>query len=313
MKDIDKAEVENFRKLLNYLKILASDGVTPLIEKQVITMLGYSLKFFSHLVMESYFPKINRLTINKNLFRENRRINEIKFLKYPPKEIVTKYGRCNKPNESVLYAGFDDVTILNELKPEVGDLITKSVWKTKGEQYLKHCPIFKNQPLDEEFINPRTFEINEKFEKLIKEYPTNVREQILILTQFVADSFSKRITTNNHLDYIFSAFFASKILNEFENGTIEAIYYPSVKNTLSFENLAIKPNSFDSKYELIEVKESVVIVDPSNGRKGYFMMGLSECKNFDYASGKILWDNNKFTQSKENIVSLTRKYNLILD
>ncbi|MAC94719.1 MAG: hypothetical protein CMC96_04380 [Flavobacteriales bacterium] len=310
--DIDEIEVQNFRHLLQFLKRLSNDGVTPIIEKQVKLMLGHSLKFFSHLVMEDSFPEIHRLTINKRIFGENKRVNEIKYLKYPPEDLVTKYGRCNQPKESVLYAAFGIMTVLNELKPRVGDLITKSIWRVKNEQTLKFCPIFLNQP-GEDLLNPRTFEINQEFEKLIKDYPTNIKEQILELSKFIADSFSKRITSNNHLDYVFSAYFSSKIFNEFENGSVEAIYYPSVQDKLSFENIAIKPTAFDKKYELVEVKESVITVDPSNGRGGYLMDGLTECKSFDYSSGKILWDKEKIFQPKERLEQLKRDFNLKLE
>lgn len=310
--DIDDIEVTNFQNLLEFLKRLSNDGVTPLIEKQVKLMLGYSLKFLSHLVMEDTFPEIHRLTINNRIFGENRRINEIKYLKSPPKDLVKKYGRCNQPNESVLYAAFGIMTVLNELKPRVGDLITKSTWRVKSDQTLKFCPIFRNQP-EGDVINPRTFEINQEFENLIREYPKNVKKQILDLTKFIADSFSRRITSNNHLDYLFSAYFASKIFNEFENGTIEAIYYPSVQDKLSFENIAIKPTSFDQKYELVEVKESVVTVDPRNGSRGYLMDGLTECTSFDIASGKILWDKEKFNQPKDRLDKLVKDFNLKLE
>jgi len=124
--------------------------------------------------------------------------------------------------------------------------------------------------------------------------------------------FSNRITSGNHLDYIFSAYFADKIFNQFEDGKIEAIYYPSVQDRLSFENLAIKPDVFDNKYELIEVKDNVVVMDPSNGKGGYFMEGLSECKSFDYTAGKILWDN-KVDQSKDRIAQLKLLYQVDIE
>lgn len=310
--DIDDTEVKNFQNLLEFLKRLSSDGVTPLIEKQVKLMLGHSLKFYSYLVMEKSFPEIYRLTINKRIFGENRRVNEIKYLKYPPQNLVLKYGRCNQPKESVLYAAFGIMTVLNELKPRVGDLITKSTWRVKDQQTLKFCPVFRNQP-EGDIFNPRTFEINQEFEKLIRDYPKNIKAQIIDLTKFIADSFSKRITSNNHLDYVFSAYFASKIFNEFENGSIEAIYYPSVQDKLSFENIAIKPIAFDQKYELVEVKESVITVDPRNGSRSYLMDGLTKCKSFDIASGKILWDSDKFYQPKDRLDKLMRDFDLKLE
>ena len=311
--DIDEQEVKNFKGLLDFLKRLSEDGVTPLIEKQVTMMLDNSLKFFSHLVLEDCFPEFTRLTINKRVLGENKRIKDIKYLKYPPADKIKTYGRCNLPGQSVLYATFVEMTALNELKPHPGDLITKTTWRVKGNQKLMFCPIFRNQPTEKDVLNPRTFEINQQYEKELKKYPDNIRKHIDTLVQFVADAFSKRITSGNHLDYIFSAYFADKIFNQFEDGRIEAIYYPSVQDKLSFENLAIKPDSFDTKYDLIEVHDSVVAVDPRNGSRGYFMEGLSDCKSFDYTTGKILWDNDRVYQSKQKIAELKLRYGVDIE
>lgn len=308
-KDITKEEVENFKNLLNYIKQLSEDGVTPLIEKQLLLMLDNSIPFFSHLVMTNVFPEIHRLTINKRVVGSNKRIRDIKYLKYPPADKVSKYGRCNYPKQSVLYASFLYMTSVNETQPRIGDLVTESVWRVKGNQPLKYCPIFKNQPQGD-IINPRTFEINQIYNERIGEYPSFIREQIDALVQFIADAFTKRVHPDADLDYIFSAFFSNKIFTDFEDGTIEAIYYPSVKDTLSFENIAIKSNVFDAKYELVEVKDRVCILDTTNGSRGYLFHNLTDCKSFDYSSGKILWDPEKICQTAENMFDLKMRFNI---
>ncbi|MES2835971.1 MAG: hypothetical protein V4667_00480 [Bacteroidota bacterium] len=309
-KDITKEEVENFRRLLDYLKQLSEDGVTTLIEKQLLQMLDNLVPFFSHLIMFDVFPELHRITINKRVLGSNKRIREIKHLKYPPADKVSKYGRCNYPKQTVLYASFLHMTAMNETQPQVGDLVTQSVWRVKGKQTLKYVPIFKNQPQGENVINPRTFEINQIYNRKVREYPVFIREQLDALVQFIADAFTKRVHPNADLDYIFSAYFSNKIFSDFENGTIEAIYYPSVKDGLSFENVAIKANVFDDKYELVEVKDSVCVVDNKNGNGGCFYQGLSDSKSFDYSSGKILWDSKKLYQPDEIMNDLKKKYNL---
>jgi hypothetical protein len=311
-KDITKEEVERFKELLKYLKQLSEDGITPLIEKQLLTMLDYLIPFFSHLVLTDIFPEVNRLTINKNILGSNKRIYDIKYLKYPPADKVTKYGRCNFPKQSVLYCSFLNMTAMNETQPRVGDLVTETVWRVKKNQTLTFCPIFKNQPTDEGKLNINTFNINKLYTKKIKDYPEFIRQQIDNLIQFVADTFTKRVKPNSNLDYLFSAYFSNKILNEFENSSIEAIYYPSVKDKLSFENLAIKPTVFDSKYELVKVSESVCIMDPTNGKGGYFFQGISDCQSFDYASEKILWDLEKYYLTTEELNDFKTIYKLDL-
>ncbi len=312
--NINNEEVKRFKVLLAYLKQLAKDGVTPLIEKQLLLLLDNLIPFFSHFILTKEFYEIKRVTINKRVVGSNKRITEIKHLKYPPAELVEKYGRCNFPKESVLYASFFDLTILNELKPDVGDLVTFSTWRTKSENdTLKLCPIFKNQPTKKDLLNPRTFEIEQLYKKELKKHPEELIPIIDELIQFIADAFTKRVHKHNHLNYIFSAYFSRKIFNEFESGSIDAIYYPSVQDGLTFENLAIKPSSFDKKYELIEVADDFITMSPMSGGMGYFMEGLGDCKSFDLASGKILWDKNQIRQSKERLLELKKDFGVELD
>ena len=304
-------DLKNFKELIRFLKQLSDDGVSSSVEESILQMLDSTIPFFAHLVLEDEFTEIHRLTINKRVLGENKRIRNIKFLKYPPEEKVSKYGRCNYPKQSVLYSSFLKFTAMNESQPRVGDLITESTWRIKKNQTLTYCPIFKNQP-SHEVMNIRSLEINEIFKEKLKEYPKFEQEKIDVLVQFVADVFTKIVTPNNHYDYIFSSYFSNKIFNEFENGTIEAIYYPSVKERLSFENLAIKPEVFDKKYELIEVKDSVCQMDITNGRGGYLFGGLSHCESFDYATGKILWRENIY-QSRDTIQDLIKNYGVNLE
>lgn len=311
-KDLKDGDLNNFKALLDYFRQLSADGVSPLIEKQLLSMLDNSIPFFSHLVMGHVFPEIHRLTVNRRVTGNNKRIKDIKLLKYPPADKVTKYGRCNLPKQSVLYASFMKMTTMSELKPRIGDLITETTWRVKDNQGLLYCPIFKNQPTKKDFINPRTLEINNLYEKQLKDFPEKIKNQIDALVQFVADNFTKRVHPERHIDYIFSAYFSNKIFNEFENGTIEAIYYPSVQDGLSFENLAIKSSVFDNKYQLAEVKDSVVVVDPSTGKGGYFMEGLSDCKEFNFETNEVLWDKNKIYQPVDKIAELNRKYGVDL-
>ena len=311
--DISKEDVRNFKGLLDFLKTLARDGVTPLIEKQLLMMLDNAVPFFSSLTMTGYFDEVRRWTINKNVLpdKSNRRIYDIKYLKNPPADLVTKYGRCNLPGQSVFYSSMFDMTALSEMRPRIGDLVTASVWKLRVNEPLIYCPIFKNQPTNDTF-NERMYRYEEMYNEKIKMYPENVREQIDALVQFVADAFTKYVHPSNHLDYIFSSYFADKIFNNFENGKIEAIYYPSVKEKLSFENVAIKPDVFERKYYLHKVKDSVITQDLYHS-SGTFMSGLSDCTSFDLASGRILWNPDKIHQPEEMLKDFKYLYGVELE
>lgn len=287
-------EIKNFRRILEYFRELSKGGVTGVIEDWLLNMMELTIPFQANFWFTENFSGFERLTINKRVIGENKRIDSIKYLKYPPPKLVKKYGRCNLPGESVLYATFNFMTAIAEMKPERGDIITRSIWKCKNENHLKYCPIFYHQPTSGEVINPRSIQYKKMFEQTLQSQYKDplTREFIIELNKFISEQFSKPITTGNHRDYIFSSFFASKILNEMEDGTIDAIHYPSVKEDLSLDNIAIKPSAFDSNFVLSEVEESFVYGIPTKQSSGFILNGTGNTMNFDHSSGKINWNSN---------------------
>ena len=310
LQDIKEEDVKNLNNLLERLKLLSERGVTPSLKEQLLSILNQLFPVFPYMVLIQEFPEISRITINKKVVGSNKRIMNIKDLKYPPSERVKNYGRCNLPGQSVLYATNASVLVaMSEMKPDIGDLITETTWKVKASQPLTYCPIFKNQPPNNGVINPRMLEISRLHKQKLKEYPPNQSILIESLVQFVADAFTKLIHQNNNLDYIFSAYFSDKILNKFDGGTIDAIYYPSVKQNLSFENLAIKAKVFDNKYELFRVRDSVVIAKP----QGYLLEGLGAYPDFDLMTGKIFWEPPRNNQEKKRIRQLKDQFGVDLN
>lgn len=329
--DITEEEVTRFRLLLDHLRQFARDGVdSDVVEKYLLEMLEHSIPFFSHLVLEYHFQEITRLSINRRVIGSNSRIHNIKFLGPPPAEKVKSYGRCNMPGMPVFYGCFNPLTAVGELKPQIGDLITVSKWKSKGSQPIKYVPIFKRQPqnhfrMDKRIpdiqdlireknranFNQNSFNHNQLYENLLMLKPKNFREQVDALVEFVADAFSKMVDPNNPRDYLISAFFSNVILNKFEGGSIDAIYYPSVQQNLTLENIAIKPSALQKKYELVEVSDMVVTDKPQRPNPGIFMEGLGDSTSFDYVSGKIFWPD-RFPDD-ERILALNRAFGVTLD
>lgn len=313
-KDITDQEVKEFQNLLSYFKQFSNGGITGVIEKWLLDMLDETIKFHSYLTLHQVFPEIERMTINRHVVGKNKRIKDINYLKYPPADKVTKYGRCNLPLQSVFYGSFNIMVTMNEMRPEVGDLITRTKWRVRSDEPIKYCPIFMNQPHEENIMNDRTWAFKKQFEQLVeREFPKNTRQLVLDLNQFVADCFSKWITTDNHRDYLFSAYFSDLILNKIEDGSIDAIYYPSVKEDLSFENIAIKPTVFDRKYSLVKVDEDIVVGTPEKTSYGYSLEGISDCTSFDYTTGKILWDIGEYTQPDFKIQEYKDKYGIDIE
>jgi hypothetical protein len=309
MRELTQIEIKEFNLLLKTCDQISIRGINEQWEKWILDNLPKYLPLFTHLVAFYDFTKLERITINKRILGSNKRIRNTDFLKYPPADKVRKYGRCNLKGESIFYGAPMITTALSEMRPKVGDLITKSIWKVKEKHTFKVCPIFHIQPTNGT-MNPRSFEMQQSFyENLDKNFKGNTREAVISLTKFIAVHFSRFVNPDNDRNYIFSAFFANKLLNELDGGTIEGILYPSVKEKLSFENVALKANVFDKHFEIDEVSESIVVKDPSDGGGGLLQYGLSHCKDFD--DTEILW-SDEINQPKERIDFYTKEFELDL-
>lgn len=293
-------EISDFNQLLNAFNKFSEFGINDATEKWILSVLDNSLPFFTHLINHYEFKTLERITINNRILGSNKRIKNIKFLKYPPADLVKRYGRCNLPKQSVFYGSTMFMTAMSEMKPKVGDLITKSIWKLKKSKQLKFCPIFHIQPTNGT-MNPHSWRLEQEFFKVLKkDFPKELQEPITNLSKFIAFHFSKYVHHKKNKDYLFSAYFSNKILNELDNGTVDGILYPSVQSHLSFENVVLKTDVFDQNYELFEVHESIITKDPSDGGKGYLMDGLNNCKDFDQTDGKIFW-NDTIHQPREKM------------
>ncbi len=291
--------MHNIAKLNLYLNSLRSFLNKNSIEENYIPHLKSvldSTPLFSVPIFNCPFYEVSRVTINRNVLDGKlERIYKPSLLKNPPKEKVTKLGRANFIGQSIFYAAFDPLTIMDELKPNVGDMLTISKWQIKENSTLDISPIFKKTSGDNFSHNGLSLNFDVAFTNYInknKEINEELKEQIDILLDFLAECFAKKVEKFNHFDYFLSAYFSNKILYEFEDGTVEAIVYPSVQKKLSFSNIAIKPTSFDKKYSLFEVSESLVVSAPNiNHLNGYILNVTGHSKKFDFTNDLIIWDN----------------------
>jgi len=247
-----------------------------------------SITLLTSLTYKQKIETFRRVTINSNILGDNTRISEIKYLKYPPKEFVKKYGRANNIGESVLYATFDPITALSEMRPKLGDLITISTWKLKTNYDLTVTPIFKNSTKSGEVHNEISLRAGIEYNKLLRQYDDEqLRKQLDIIIQFVADCFNKEVEDGNHFDYFLSSHYAKRLFWELQNGEIDAILYPSVRQSLTLTNIAIKPTIFDKNYGLEQVEESIITQIPSRTSSGWLMNGTGYSKTFD--EKQIMW------------------------
>ena len=203
-------------------------------------------------------PFLERLTINKNIINDNTKsIEKLKDLKYRPLdklEKITNYGRANLKYQSVFYASINTPTPILETNPQEGDLVTISKWIVIDDNIpLLVCPIV-------DYPNEKDFQLLFEFESILKEEISELQEMIVEDSLYLSKCFSKYVEKGKDLNYIFSANIADMIFNEYNNGGIEAIIYPSVQDTTKSNNIALKPDVLESKYRIYEIDECVVEV-----------------------------------------------------
>lgn len=284
--------IQQLNLVLNSIRPFLNKGSISEVHIEHLRKILDNIPFFSAPIFNLNFPEIQRVTINKNLFDgKNERVNKITYLKYPPVEKVKKYGRANFNNQSVFYAAFDPMTVLDELKPKVGDLITISTWTSDESARLNISPIFKITTKDNLSHNALSINFMVGYENSIRKMPPKIAEQIDALILFMAECFAKDVNSGDHLDYFLSAYFANRILYEFEKGEIEAIVYPSVQKNLGFSNIVMKPDSLEKKYILKNVDESIVKATPRENGGGYYLEGTGWAKTFDLPADAIVWNS----------------------
>jgi hypothetical protein len=256
------------------------DITTSTIEENLIIS---DLKHFNPLcfAFNKVIPNIQRLTINRNLRdNNNETINELEFLKNPPKEVLHKYGRANLKYQSILYATFILPTLIKETNPDVGDLVTISKWKLKNED----TPLIVSPIID--YAKCNDYQLKNEFRNELQKYSTEWQKVIFQNYCLIARHFGKYVEKGKDINYIFSAHFADKIFHEIYDGKIEAIIYPSVQDSGTTSNIAMKPDVFNAKYEIDEICESIVY---SKDNHSLFLKSIKSTKKVSL-SGEIIWE-----------------------
>jgi|AntDeeMinimDraft_5_1070356.scaffolds.fasta_scaffold00352_1 hypothetical protein len=245
-----------------------------------------NLSTLSCLTHKEKIRSFERISVNSRLFDgQEERINKISLLKNPPENCVKKYGRANLKKQSVLYGTFDFLTAINEMRPQKGNLVTKSKWILKTNYDLKIATIFNPKINNKKYQNLRTSKAQINHIEAQKSLDDNSKKQIYIILKFLSEIFAKEVDDENHYDYYLGSYFANKILYEFDNSTIDAIIYPSVREDTLLSNIVIKPIVFKNNYRLESVEEKEVIQVKKENCEVYPIM-----KSNKFRDDTIIWE-----------------------
>ena len=163
----------------------------------------------------------NNNRILASLNKELSYLTEISQLLAPPIDYCN-FGRCNIPQQQVLYCATSEAGAYWETRPQSGDVITISHWELKPETNVNCFIVTKEKTKNPKISN-------------------EIQEVYYLLEDFFADVFSQFIDRDRPRDYLFSSMLSSGLIfyPVVADNNFEAVIYPSVQKKKFGINFAI--------------------------------------------------------------------------
>lgn len=246
-------------------KLLQID-LTKITDEGAIFLKNYLGKAFTlipYMTNDLSFGVLSRVSTIIPKFLTNDKVRNPKFLSYPDKDSLKQFGKYNRANSSdypVFYASaFENVAVM-ETKPTVNSRIIISTWFNFRQHKFISYPIPATDIMPSEIAMRAAYALDENLKNQKEPISKDILSYIFAI---ISQEFTKKITQShpNRYEYLISAFFGDKILQEFNelaNLDIDCIVYPSVAWNHQHENLAIVPSAVDTHLRLVKADEYLV-------------------------------------------------------
>lgn len=217
-------------------------------------------------------------------------LTDISQLLAPPIEYCG-FGRCNIPNQQVLYCATTEAGAYWEIKPKKGDVITLSHFELKPDAKVNSFIVTKYKTENPDIQN-------------------KLQEVYYVLEDFFVDVYSLVVARDRPRDYLFSALLSSEQIFHpaVYDKNFEAIIYPSVQKKKYGENFAIRNELILERYNLIGVETRFILdeyenLDPTSDEVTTDqIIGSFGTTVFDFEKGTILYN-----EKVDEIFALFRK------
>jgi len=298
--ELEKIEIPDSEmplKLLNLKLLEEFQNRADTLTKSEVTYLKNNLRELLGIVPikpekitdKNFTHPFERMVINPC----NKRINCLEGLRYPPESIKHKlnYNRASLEGQSIFYAGANGtLPVTVETKPQKGQLITISKWVLKENTTLNMAIICQDHEIA--LSNPEElYSCYQDYHAQLKRLQPNTRQIIERIYQLVIEAFTREVNPSIKQGYLFSALFANLFFFDPCN-PVDAIYYPSVPNKGGAMNLAVKPDIIDSKFQMVEASEFVVVKNAEPGARIWHNFHTATCKQYDKHSLMLMWDDH---------------------
>lgn len=200
-----------------------------------------------------------RIIVNQDVIGQNEPISDVRYLKYPPQEVVKEkgnYNRANTPNTTLFYSAENINTALREIRPAEKQLVTAGIWRPIAPDFKLNCYVISHG-LPEAFVNEGVAKANKAFGETKRHNHHLFIKYMEYYFRILGREFTKR--TKNHKEFMVSALFSEQVLKNENRGDdefiIDGILYPSVGNDYKADNIAILPECLERNFQLSEVVE----------------------------------------------------------
>lgn len=244
--NIVKSAIEFYKECFAHLKKIDLQILNDTQHQKLSNYLNFVLNTSPIINNEVTAEFIYRVTTVQDNFLENGKLRNTKFLSYPPLDLVIKkgvYNRANSPTTTLFYASLMPQVAVRETHPDKGQRIILTTWQNKSLKPLNAYPICLTSGIHNEYADRNNY----AFEEICKTMHPTIAEWMEVIFSFFSSEFIKESEPTNpkRYDYLFSAFFADRLLQPFpENSNMpsfECIVYPSVAWNHVPDNLAIIP------------------------------------------------------------------------
>jgi len=229
MSEIKRINAAQARKIIRQLNRMDLDKADyPYIKGEIQHLItGLRMKFIT--------PHKETRLYRGVIYRDKP--TDVKFLRYPPKQLVVDFQRCNPPEQPMFYCSPDPAAIYYELGVRPGDIVYLSKWSVLEDFFVNRIA-----PLDAE---------GEDEDDLIKE----------IIFTFFETKFSQPIHETYSSQYKITSAISEKISSGDllgDHRILGGLTYPSVSHPNRSENLAIWPAVVDRCLRLDYVEEVLI-------------------------------------------------------
>lgn len=251
--------VRFYEEVYPFLKGIDLSSITQQERDEIVKFLDTVLNY--HVIVQNniHFKTLFRITFVRDEFLENGKIRDVKFLSYPPVDVIKqlgRYGRANSPNSTCLYCAFNPVIALLETKPKIGERIIITQWLKEDNDPFVSFPIVNNESVKNEGLEKATKAFKER---MAYNHPLFART-LELLFDFLSSEFIKAfpIVNPQAFEYLYSGYFSDRVLLKTNPDDYDCIIYPSVASKHLTDNLAIKPSSV-SRIRPFSIEDVIVV------------------------------------------------------